>query len=233
MSLPPHWADDSLSAFLDQAFRNTLATFVHKSSASGILVKIDQCYMRVGENLHHPSNVLGALLFLRSHSAFRAACRLSMSGQVADAFPSMRTCLEYALYALHIVTNPATGEKWLRRHGDTQSHKICREEFKHSNIILSLRKHDQRLYSIVEQLYNTTIDFGAHPNERAITGSMEITEKEMQQIYLHSDSLSLEYGLKMSARVGLGSLHILRLVFKERFELLGIGPKLNRLRKQL
>jgi len=112
MSLPPRWGDDSLSSFLDMAYKNVLATFVRKRRGHGVdlLIRIDQSFLRVGENLVNPSDTLGAVLLLRSHSAFRAACSLSMSGQVTEAFPVLRACLEYSLYALHINRQPDLGE---------------------------------------------------------------------------------------------------------------------------
>ena len=89
-SIPPHWADDRLSGFLDQAFNNSLASFVHKNARFQVLGRIDQNFLRIGENLVNPPDIIGALLLLRSHSAFRGGCRLSMSGQVPDAFPGKK-----------------------------------------------------------------------------------------------------------------------------------------------
>jgi hypothetical protein len=160
-----------------------------------------------------------------------------MSGQLPDAFPSMRSCLEYPLYALHINLNPTVGEIWLRRHDDAHSLRAAQHEFKYSTVINTLRVRDDRLCLIVKRLYKRTIDFGGHPNERAVTGSMEITESEgglqFQQIYLHQDSLSLDHGVKTTAQVGLGSLCIFRFLFKERFEILGLQPVIDRLRARL
>jgi uncharacterized protein (DUF433 family) len=45
-------------------------------------------------------------------------------------------------------------------------------------------------------LYQQAIDMGGHPNERAITGNMDIVEadgrKEFRQIYLHRDGIQLD-----------------------------------------
>ncbi len=130
MSLPPRWGDDSLSSFLDMAYKNVLATFVRKRRGHGVdlLIRIDQSFLRVGENLVNPSDTLGAVLLLRSHSAFRAACSLSMSGQVTEAFPVLRACLEYSLYALHINRQPDLGEVWLRRHDNHMARSAVRRE---------------------------------------------------------------------------------------------------------
>ena len=100
-----------------------------------------------------------------------------------------------------------------------------------------LRNNDPKLCATIQSFYARTIDFGGHPNERSITGSimMETSETEVgiKQIYLHGDSLSLEHGLKSSAQIGLGGLYILRLVFRERFDILDITSGLDQLRKNL
>lgn len=237
MSLPPCWGDDKLSLFLDQALKNTLATFVHKRPGFETLLRIDQSFLKIGENLADPSSFLGAALLLRSHSAFRAACRLAMSGQASDTFPVLRACLEYALYGLHITSEPQLGEIWMGRHDNDETMRRVRRKFKHVNMMKTLCARDQALHSTIDELYERTIDFGAHPNERAITGSMEL-EKEFDhvmfsQIYLHGDSDSLDHIMKTSAQIGLGSLCIFQLAFPERFEILGLRHVIDRLRREL
>jgi hypothetical protein len=191
----------------------------------------------IGENLVNPPDVFGALLLLRSHSAFRAACRLSMSGQVSDAFPVLRACLEYSLYALHINHQPGLGEVWLRRHDDEATRRAVKQEFQHIAVMKTLRARDAALLPIIEQLYERTVDFGAHPNERAITGSMLLEQQpgcvELHQVYLHDDSLSLDHALKTTAQIGVGSLCILRHIFRQRFEILGLQDVIDQLRREL
>lgn len=200
-----------------------------------MLLEIDQCFMKVAENLINPSNQLAALLILRSHSAYRASCRLALSGQATDSFPSLRSCIEYALYALHINQNPKLGKVWLHRHDSEESKKICRQSFSHSQTIQSLKVLNAQLSTTIQELYERTIDFGAHPNEMAITGNLSITEKngrkEYAQTYLHADSLAFEHVLKTSAQVGLGSLYIFYPIFKEKFDLLGVVNIMDELKK--
>lgn len=160
-----------------------------------------------------------------------------MSGQVPDTFPVLRACLEYALYALHINANPALGEVWVRRHDDAASLRRVRQEFTHTAVIATLEAKDANLHPVIQQLYERSIDFGAHPNERAITGSMTIQREpgrvELQQIYLHGDSLSLDLGLKTTAQIGLGCLCIFQHIFLERFRILGIQDMIDQLRREL
>ena len=94
--------------------------------------------------------------------------------------------------------------------------------------------HTPTLSEVVETLYERIIDFGAHPNERAVSGSGKIINgeerKELMQIHMHGDGLALEHALKTTAQCGLGSLLILREIFPERFALLNIGKDIDRLR---
>lgn len=237
MHIPPRWGDDTLSSFLNQAFQNTLATFVRKRPGFELLVRIDGHFMRIGENLVNPPDLLGATLLLRSHSAFRAACRLATSGQASDTFPVLRACLEYALYSLHINTHQPLGEVWMRRHDNDDAKRRVRRDFQHVTVMETLRTRDGTLYPTIEQLYERAVDFGAHPNERAITGSMTLEEQSdrvvFAQIYLHGDSLSLDHVIKTTAQIGLGSLCIFRHIFRERFEILGLRDVIDQLRREL
>ena len=237
ISLPPRWTDDPLSAFLNQAFGNTLATFVHKQPGFELLSNIDRCFVRIGENLVNPPHIICAILLLRSHSSYRASCRLSVSGQVTDAFPQLRSCVEYALYALHINQNAGLDEVWLRRHENDESRARVKKGFQHVTVMESLRNRDAELHRTIKDLYERTIDFGGHPNERAVTGSMEVLDDqgrvELKQIFLHNNSLALDHVIKTSAQIGVGSLLVFQHIFRHRFELLGLPDVLSTLCRNL
>jgi hypothetical protein len=238
MALPPRWGDDTLSSFLYKSFKNTLATFVRKRRGFDMLSRVDHSFLRIAENLINLPGFLTATFLLRSHSAFRAACRLATSGQVPESFPVLRACLEYALYALHVESNELLGETWLRRHDDDLTKRQVKQNFQSATVMETLRTRDAALHAKIKQLYERAIDFGGHPNEFAIAGSM-ILEKQsdrvvrMQQIYLHADSLSLDHVIKTSAQIGLGSLCIFQHIFRERFEILGVRAAIDQLRRQL
>ncbi len=235
--LPPNWADDSLTGFIEQAFGNTLATFVNKPAEFELLCRLDQAFFRIASNLHEPQDLIAALFLMRSHSAYRAACRMAMSGQITESFPVLRSYLESSLYAIHINQNPDLGEIWIRRHDDEESMRTVKREFTVRNVKNTLAATDNRLSQIIDDLYERTIDFGAHPNERAITGSMTMTHDdgctEIQQIYLHGDSLALDHGIKTTAQIGLGSLSIFQNIFPERFQILGISAEIDQLQRVL
>jgi hypothetical protein len=234
---PPGWGNDKLTDFHTQAISNSFASYVQMRPAVDVLVQIDALFHKAAENLRNPPDFLGAMLLLRSHSAYRAATRLAMSGEAPETFPLLRACLEYALYAVHINRNPGHGEIWLRRHDDKSAHTLARRTFQHLAVMDTLRGADTQLAGQVTTLYERCIDFGAHPNERAMTGSMTIEEvsdgKVFQAIYMHGDPLVLAHLHKTTAEVGLGALLMLSIVFRQRFQLLAIDVSLEALKRNL
>lgn len=236
-TLPPGWSKDSLTDYMESAYRNRIATFVNNPGSCRWLITVDRCFMRVAQDWLNPTNLLTPQFFFRCHSAYRATCELAMAGQATDAFPQMRACLEYAGYGLRIHKNPDLGQVWLRRHDDAGARKAVLDAFTVASIRQTIEMVDRHTAEVFRELYDRTIDFGGHPNERAITGSMEIVNhddrKTYSAIYLHKDGQPLDHVLKSTAQTGVCALHILREVFPERFELLGINAELPELSKGL
>lgn len=237
MPLPSRWAGDSLSDFIQAAFTNALATFVHKKHAFDHLLRIDGAFGRIGENFDNAANPLVAAMVHRSHSAFLASCRLAMSGQAVETFPLLRSCLEYALYALHINENSTFADVWLRRHDNDESLREVRRVFKHVRVMETLLNRDAALHEDISGLYERTIDFGGHPNERAVSSSATMKREGdttvIRNQFLHGDSLALDHALKTTAQIGLGSLMVFRLIFRERFDLLGLRDTIDALGRVL
>lgn len=238
IKIPPRWGDDPLSEFFGLAFRNSLATFVGKRQPYQVLLRLHRNFLLLADGgLSNPTDFLGAALFQRSHSAYLAAARLVTGGQVPETFPLLRSCLEYAFYALHINRNIELGRTWLLRHQDADSLRAMKKSFKHVEVMATLEKCDPKLHGILSQLYEATIDFGGHPNERGVSGSMTMDEspgrKTFLTKYLHGDDVALLAGMKATAQVGLGSLSIFEKIFPERYAILGITAEITLLQSEL
>lgn len=216
---------------------NQFAVFANKPDPFSLLIRIDNCFQRICTNLINSKKVISALLLLRSHSAYRAACGLCCGGHVAEVFPLLRSLLEYAGYALLISETAGLNEIWLNRHDNKTTQKRVRDEFVFSKIRAAISTKDARLADVYEDFYNRFIDFGGHPNERAVTGSLKIDATDsqtiLQQLYLHGDGLPLDHALKSTAQAGLCSLHIFQHIFTTRFNLLGVKDEIIELRKRL
>jgi hypothetical protein len=88
-----------------------------------------------------------------------------------------------------------------------------------------------------EDLYQRTIDFGGHPNERSVTGSMKMLEEPerrvMLAIFLHGDDAALDMALKSVAQCAMVSLEMLQVLYNAKFEILRINEAMLELRKGL
>lgn len=232
--VPPGWGEDGLTYFIENAHQNRFATFANKPDQYRRLADIDQCFMRISDGWINPQNEITALLFIRSHGAFRAVCEHAMAGQIADTFVLIRALIETAGYALHIHRNPCLNEIWLRRHDDEASANKVKNEFTIAKVRESVKASDREGVKIFQMLYDLSIDFGGHPNERAITSSMALEEsganKLVNLILLQGDGLPLDHALKSTAQAGVCALEILGAVFSARYELLGVRAKLPKLK---
>jgi hypothetical protein len=236
VSVPLGWGADDLTAFLQTAQQNTYATFHRKKVWYDALKTLDDCYLKINNNLLNPIDQIAPLFLLRAHSAYRATCGLAMAGQVVEGFALNRLCLEYSGYALFIHDKPAHRSVWFDKSKGAPQIKAFRQAFTQTNVRAAIEAHDAKLAKVYDDLYQRAIDAGAHPNELAVSGSMQIVDEpeadrvHIKQLYLQADGVALDYGLKSTVQIGICSLHLFQWIFKERFELLGIRETLTNLR---
>ncbi len=230
---PTGWGTDDLTSFFDQARQNQWATFDNHPELAKAVLFVDACYHEVSKDWTNPKqNKISCQLFFRSHIAFKTAASLAMAGQIAETSPVLRICLEYAIAALRIQRNPDLALVFLERHTTNKDRKKSKEEFSTRAYFSELKSCNIKLAKVAKDLYDNLIDFGGHPNERALSSSMEIRETEgfgtqWLQLGLHADPKYINFGIKQTTDIGLCALHILELVFPERFELLGISDRLK------
>jgi len=237
---PEEWAHDPLSAFIETARQNIFATFANLKSPYNRLRDIDRLFVRATENLHglrDDADLLPATFLLRAHSSYRGACQLALSGQLPEAYMVLRGCLENSLYGLFLYTHPEKAETWPRRSDDDASKRKVKAEFQVGPMLSLLDSKDAVTGKAVHGLYELTIDFGAHPNELALTSNARAENakgaRRFELSYLTGDSTALRLCLKTTAQVGVGGLRIFRLIFRERFELLEIPSALQAVSQKL
>jgi hypothetical protein len=234
---PPGWGEDDLSKFLQAAHENQWAAFVRKPSAIRKLIAIDAQFGTASKTLQGRRNAIEAMLLIRCHAAFRTAAGLAMAGQAAESHPQCRAMLEYAAYAVHIYRNPSLGEVWLNRHQGVAGLKASKKAFQHVAIVKSVTAANRDAAKRFEDLYQHTIDFGGHPNERSVTGNMKMIKEPdrltMLAVMQHGDGVEFDMALKFAAQCGMVSLELLQVIYNAKFELLGINAKLLALRKGL
>jgi hypothetical protein len=228
--VPEGWGGDHLSEFLDTADQNRFATFALAPEAYQKLRRIDDLFMapslsvwRVADELLAP-----AALFHRCHGFYRTACSCAMAGQIAEAFAMCRAMLEAAAYAIHIAKSPGLDVVWMNRHEEGGLNAV-RNAFKISAVRETIEGFNKATAERYSRLYQEAIDMGAHPNERSISPSLQITEVEdehvIRSLLLNPGSLSQDYATINVARSGAVSLELLIEIFRKRFDEFD-GPKL-------
>jgi hypothetical protein len=236
LSPPPGWGDEELSAFIESARQNQYATFLGKRDAMAKLVAIDALFAKVTKDWINPPSQIIAMLFIRCHGAYRTACSLAMSGQAAECYVQCRSVLEYAAYAVHINRNTSLGDVWLDRHVDEAGLKASKRAFQHVAVVDSVKAANRHAAERFETIYQRTIDFGGHPNERSVTANIKVTEeldrRQMLAILLHGDGVQLDMALKTVAQCGMIALELLETIYGAKFQLLGIKAAMLDLRRR-
>jgi hypothetical protein len=234
---PPGWGNDELTSFLQAIHENQYATFHQKKQAVSRLVAIDELFVRASKNWLNPPNAVEAMLFLRCHAAFRAAASEAMAGQAVECYRQCRGMLENAAYAVHIRSDASLATVWLNRHQDEAGLKASKKAFQHVAVTASVAAANQHAGQRFEELYQRTIDWGGHPNERSVTGNMKMIKEPdrrvMLAVMLHSDGVELDAALKTVAQCGMVSLELLQVLYNAKFEILGINAAMLDLREGL
>lgn len=235
----PGWGSDPLSTFLANAQWNERATALNLRDLYTLLQHVNNAFEEMAaitekENTEHllPARFLMA----RAHGAWLAGVRLGMSGQVVETYPLVRAVVENAWYALHLAKDPAPparAEVWLRRSDDAAAESRCATEFSIRNVRATHAALDLRNEGALHEVYKRTIAFGGHPNERGVLSATARTE--MGEIYtyevakLTGKPLLIEAALKAAIEAAIGGLRTFRLVFPERFAIMGLDRNIETL----
>lgn len=231
---PPNWGSDEITKFFDASRHNQYATF-HNKDAFALLKRIDSCFRKVLEKPINPRPYFPLQFLYRSHSAFLAACTLAMAGQTVEVYVMLRLSLESAAYGFYINDDKARAIIWLNRHDGIKDKNTQRSEFQHAKVEKHINSSAQKLGSIFALLYDRTIDYGAHPNERGFLSNTKVVEsedsKEFLQIYLQDDGPQLDLALKTAVQAGIWALSIFQMIYPAKWELLSIKHELVELWK--
>ncbi len=232
---PPGWGSDSLSKFADTAYHNIMATYANLRAEYDALAKIDGLHDKMIENLNQSPEFVAGFLLIRTHSYFRGAALKALSGQVAEGYMLQRGALESALYGLYAAGDDNRQKIWLNRHEDDASRKRVRREFTISNVLNHLQSVDAGTHDVAKRLYDRTIDYGGHPNERSVTTQVktEVTESRIDFTaeYFCCGDLPHRVVLKSAAQAGICCLDMFCHVFRDRYRILGIDLELDEIRK--
>lgn len=200
----------TLKYYLDLA-RNTAAEAASKLEGPlAHLERIDRLFMDFIPSAGALRPQTAGVLILNAHAALRAGIDLALSGQLLPVFMCLRGSLESALYANAMVGDKDLETIWLSRDRDAGARSKCRKAFTIENIIKHLATaQDAAFAERVMDAYQSTIDFGAHPNSRSVLRSLSVKDlpsghRSVSFTYMYSsDSGQVGQALVACAEIGL------------------------------
>jgi hypothetical protein len=229
-------AKRTLEDFFDAVRASQRANREIYSDWYAIIARIDDCFVRAGDGLNDPESLMAAIMLLRCQYAFKAAAAMALAGQAADVFPVLRSVLEYAGYCLLIYETPSLERVFILRHAGDAEKAEQRRAFQSKTVKEAVSRHCTAALTILyDDLYQRTIDFGAHPNPHAIISTTLVDESggektgEITTFAITKEPEIVLNALTSAAQIGLVALHVLDCVFKARFERLGIHHEMEAL----
>ena len=79
----------------------------------------------------------------------------------------LRGCIENAIYGFYVWKKPELKTIWLKRNDSAANKEAVKDKFTVSKIMKTLGTADSGLRDEIAQMYDETIDQGAHPNVKA------------------------------------------------------------------
>ncbi|WP_315741552.1 MULTISPECIES: hypothetical protein [unclassified Bradyrhizobium] len=227
---------DNLEEFFSVTTSNRAANAARFQAEYRILRRINMCLTAPGKHMTNPKPIMCGILFLRCQYAYKAAVGMSLSGQVTESFQMMRSCLEYAAYALAIFEKPELEAVWMSRNMTTDGMRAQKAAFRISEVRSAVERFDKRLAEIFNENYERAIDFGGHPNPHATMSTITMDNADLTGSFtvdaLSVDPKVIRHAMKSTAQVGLTAAHIFQHIFPTKFELLGVKREMQKLRNE-
>jgi|GEM_PF-2318902 len=228
------WGADDLTRFLQMVNSNQMASVTKYSEPYGLMRRVNDCFSTGGEHLINPNPVATGMLFLRSQYAYKTTAGMALAGQVVEAFVMMRSCLEYAGYALLMSADPSLEDVFLRRHFDAGAMKDQKQKFQIREIKAVIGRFDPKVAEIFQEFNDRSINFGAHPNPSGVLSAVQRKRSDdgitLLNLALSADEKMLLHAMKCTAQVGLTSLFIFQHIFKDRPKWLCSAKKTSKAR---
>jgi Protein of unknown function (DUF2442) len=226
-NVPPGWGEDRLTAFFDLAQQHAFAISVHYAELASAIIRVDHAFDVFVQNWINPEIATAASFVIRAHASYRAAAWLAMCGQLSETYAGARATLEQALYANVIGDDLEKWKIWAQRGENEKTRKKSKALFNGSALFEALHMRSERLSGLAHDLYELTIDHGAHPNPAAVWSSMEMTEtvdggRRFEHDYIAGDGDAHELALVVVVRIGLVSLDIFCRLFPRRCDAVNI-----------
>lgn len=230
---PDGWQDDSLSRFIALNEYNTRAVFVKYqlqwqffSDIQDLLDEFVNDFGSLDEN-DPEVNAIPLFLFMRAHAAYVGALRLVVAMHSVESYALMRSAFENALYAFYFKNHPEAAAAWQKRHDGEAARKEARKASQIERMLRHLKGVDEDLWWRANNVYERTIDLGAHPNTWGVMRTLVYDEatKGVASHIVGPDDINFQNCLSYAASTGLVVLELVCTTFSERAKELDVIPR--------
>jgi hypothetical protein len=167
--------------FVRAAAENEIAVVSEQNELVLLLDRVDAEFRVLGKE-PIKAETLSRLLLQHAHACFLSAAHSAMGGQSPTTLMILRGCIESALYAIIVATDPSTAQVWYNRHKDK---KRCRDTFTPAAGLKILAASDSNLEKFLREAYDLSIDYGGHPNPLGVLPHLTFDEgKEQTKVTL-------------------------------------------------
>lgn len=212
--------NDSFRAYLNAGTENLDDILAAGSPFLTMMDDIDS-YLReyVSKPAVAPDELVIHSMLINARFLLMTAFRVGLTGHAAGVHPILRTALETACYALLMAEDETQSltEIWISRNNSPESLKACKSAFQ-SPIKAAQKIVNARglgLGDWMYTLYESAIDFGAHPNAKTVTLHSRIIDDakgftQFENVGLYAvGNQGYEWGLLACVEMGLAMAIIL------------------------
>jgi hypothetical protein len=122
-------------------------------------------------------------------------------------------------------------EIWLCRNEDVTAKAKCKQEFTVANVRSSHEAIDPHTARHLQELYESVIDFGAHPNQLSVLSGIAHSEAAKKNVFqvgiLYPKTLPMMMTIRLAVAVAVGALKIFQQIFPERFNIMSIDNRID------
>lgn len=126
------------------------------------------------------AKIVPAFLNMNAYFSYLAAVRTAISGHVSCVFPLVRAALESACYAFMLTKDETLQSVWMNRDKGDKERAACRKAFTSAvkDTAKQLRTIQVEMGDYVQELYDASITFGAHPNPLSVFRHLEVRDDD-------------------------------------------------------
>jgi hypothetical protein len=227
-------AEITVPGFVERAYKESLKTIAAHAEPYQFIERANELFI---ETINLPSleNSFLRVFVGMSHAAYLSAAQLGTSGQLPTLYMAARGCVETAITGFYLERHPELRQVWFDRHNDQASKKKSRATFSPTKMKDELKGVNPAVGNQWELFYESSIDYGAHPNVLGFWGSFDPAESggEGAWLYLRTDGPFFNYALTNLAYAGLTALFTVEYPLRNELMSAGITSRLMKLQTEM